>query len=274
MSSSLIRATALVAFASICVNAHGQQRPVNDTGVISCTNEAWGAVSCESVNATLPGQDAVYGRDALSIVGGNLNKVGTGRRGFDFTKIRLDGAVAAATATFGSGAGQYQCFRDNTTGLLWDAAAGNRSWRDPNPSTNGGFVGVEVAGNTTDVYIVETNTSNRCDRANWRLPTVREILSLMSLEVATAVWWADISFIGGYPGGGADNLPSAYGVWTSQTNPAYPEHAFVVVPSKPGACLPYYPYSCSGNNPNAVVRKEEGSTNKSTAKFTILVSSQ
>lgn len=271
MASSIFRAAALAAFALICAYANGQQRPVNDTGVASCTNEGWGAVTCESVSTTLLGQDAIFGRDAMSQVG-SLTKAGSGRRGFDLTKIGSNGVGVDAAATFGTSAGQYQCFRDNTTGLLWDAAANATSWRDPNPATNGGFIGVELAGGTTDVYIAGTNTSNRCNRATWRLPTVRELLSLVSFDSSTAVWWGDFSFKGGYPGGATNT--STYGIWTSQTNPAYPEHAFVVVLSQPGICLPFFPYTCSGNSPDSVRRKEQGTTNKSAANRTILVSSQ
>ena len=127
MPSPLIRAAALAVITLTCATANGQQRPVNDTGVITCTNEGWGG-SPESVNATLPGQDAVFGRDALSVVG-NLTKTGTGRRGFDYTKLGNDGGVVLPAATFGDSAGQYRCVKDNTTGLVWNGTAAVRYWR-------------------------------------------------------------------------------------------------------------------------------------------------
>lgn len=255
MSSSLIRPTALVAFALIGASASGQQRPVNDTGVISCTNEAWTQVTCESVNATLPGQDAAFGRDAMAVAG-SLTKTGSGRRGFDLTKIAADGSVALATATFGSAVGQYRCVRDNTTGLVWEAYAEIRQWRDPNPATNGGFVGTENIGNTTDAYVTEANSGAgaRCNRTTWRLPTARELLSITTFESKDRLLLADSSFF--------NSGLSTY-FWTSQTNPAFPEHAFVVTLVDNGN-----PY------PNPVLVKVVAETNKVLSQRAILVSSQ
>lgn len=263
MPSRLIQTAAVVALALASIGATAQQRPVNDTGVISCTNETWAGVTCESVNATLPGQDAAFGRDAMSVVG-SLNKTGAGSRGFDFTKIGVDGSVVAATATFGAAAGQYFCVRDNTTGLVWQASGAVRVWRDPNPATNGGFVGAENAGNTTDEYIAAENTANRCGTSRlWRLPTVRELLSVVAFSNPSAVWWGDFGFFGGLPN-------TQYALWTSQTNPAFPEYALMVVVSYPG-CVAYA--GCYGSYPNAVLRKDSNAT-KTTGQWTVLVSSQ
>lgn len=255
MSSRIFRAATLAAFALICASANGQQRPLNDTGVISCTNQGWGAVTCESVNATLPGQDAVFGRDALSVVG-SLGKTGTGRRGFDLTKIGADGSAAPATAAFGSAAGQFRCVRDNTTGLVWEAYAEIRSWRDPNPATNGGFIGTENIGNTTDAYVAAANAnpSGRCNRTTWRLPTARDLLSMATFELTDRLWWGDSNFF--------NSVPTAY-LWTSQTNPAYPEHAFLVILANNGFAYPA-----------AVVSKLVNVTNKVAGQYTVLVSSQ
>lgn len=252
MSSNLIRATALVALVLSCASVNGQQRPVNDTGVISCTNEAWAQVTCESVNATLPGQDAAFGRDALAVAGG-LSKVGSGSRGFDLTKIALDGTVVSASAAFGNAANQFRCVRDHTTGLVWEAYAEVKAWRDSNPATNGGFVGAELAGNTTDVHIAAANSSSRCNRNTWRLPTVRELLSMASFERTNGIFWADVGFF---------NSVNSGSLWTSQTNPAYPEHAFQV------GLVNHVAY------PDAVLRKVDGATNKTAGNWTVLVSSQ
>jgi hypothetical protein len=252
MSSSLIRATALVAFALISASANAQQRPVNDTGVIACTNEAWAQVTCESVNATLPGQDAAFGRDALAVAGG-LNKVGSGRRGFDLTKIGMDGSVVPANAPWGNSVGQFRCVRDNTTGLVWENYREARFWRDANPATNGGFVGAENISNSTQEYSELANTTARCNRTTWRLPTARELLSIASFETSSGLGWGDFGFLNQLT-----NTPISF--WTSQSNPAYPEHALLVMFNR-------------GDFP-AVTRKVEGHTNKTVAEWTVLVSSQ
>jgi len=255
MPSRLIQTAAVVALALASIGATAQQRPVNDTGVVSCTNEGWVPVTCESVNVTLPGQDAVFGRDALSVVG-SLNKTGTGRRGFDMTKLGNDGVAVLATASFGDAAGQYRCVKDNTTGLVWNGTTAVKYWRDPNPATNGGFVGAETLGNTTDAYVSAENGASRCARTTWRLPTVRELLSIGSFENASKFVWGDESML--FPVNGAY-------LWSSQTNPAYPEHAFLVVIVQNTSPTPY---------PVVVEGRVDGRTNKNIGQYTLLVSSQ
>lgn len=227
MPSNFIRTVVVVALALSSMGANAQQRPVNDTGVISCTNEGWAGVTCESVNITLPGQDAVFGRDALSVVG-SLNKTGSGRRGFDLTKIGADGSVVPATAGFGNAAGQYRCVRDNTTGLVWEAYAELHYWRDPNPATNGGFIGTENSGDTTDAYVsaANSNPSGRCNRTNWRLPTVRELLSAASFERTNGLGWGDYAYF--------NSVQEAW-LWSAQTDPARPELVSMVALTWGGA---------------------------------------
>ena len=83
---------------------------------------------------------ATHGRDALARAG-QLQKVGGGEAGFDFTKLDANGNALPASAT------SWDCVRDNVTGLIWEVktTSGLRSWSntytwyDPNsPDGNPG----------------------------------------------------------------------------------------------------------------------------------------
>ena len=183
---------------------------LNDTGVTSCSNGTT-TVACSSVDATYPGQDASFGRDAAAATGA-LTKVGSGPVGFDFTKLDISGAVVADSAVMGSSAGQHACTRDNVTGLVWDVLKGSTAvyWYDPNAATNGGNPGSSASTNNTNAWILAANASNQCGGSGWRLPTVRELLSISDLGQANRP--------PGYFAPPAGCPVSNYGlVWTSQT---------------------------------------------------------
>lgn len=203
-------------------------RPLNDTGVTECSNGTQ-TVPCSTVQSSHPGQDARYGRDVASGTSAAGSQVGFGSNGFDFTKVSLSGTNVTPTATFGASAGQFACIRDNVTGLLWYGNAGAGTWRDSNPQTNGGSAGNSSQPNTEST-INTVNGAAACARSNWRLPTVRELMSVLKFTPGSACGsaWADPAL----------PWPAQEVFWTSQTPPQNTGSATVLVVGLPGiACL-------------------------------------
>jgi len=173
-----------------------------DTGVDTCYNataaDTLPAAHVESVaadNGTHPRQDCRYGRDAAAYMG-LLAKTGAGPKGLDYTKITNAGAATDPAAALGTGASDWACTRDNTTGLTWEVkspTAGNLrhagstfTWFSSDAGSNGGnagVVGTSTCGgslpscNTQD-FIAAVNAAALCSYTDWRLPTPRELITL------------------------------------------------------------------------------------------------
>ena len=130
-----------------------------------------------------PSDDARYGRDAKAMAG-TLAKTGGGAAGFDFTA--LDGSGNATTP------GSHACVKDNTTGLTWEVkqtgadssqlrhADHRYAWHDsPGGNTCNGTLGQC----NTQAYVAAVNalTANDrlCGKTGWRMPTRRELLSIV-----------------------------------------------------------------------------------------------
>ena len=178
---------------------------LNDTGVTTCADASGGTVSCTAA-AAVQGQDARYGRDAAAGTGA-LTKVGGGANGFDFTKISNGGATAPsrslpATAALGTGADDWGCTFDNTTGLMWEVktTSGLRSqshtysWYNTNVLTNGGAFGYQNGGSCansgrcdTEKFVQDVNAVGMCGRSDSRMPTFRELNSLVRLGVSPTI---------------------------------------------------------------------------------------
>lgn len=163
---------------------------IADTGQTLCYDET-GEIACGDAN--YPRQDGDYGRDKVSDF---LDKVGTGSSGFDFTKLDANGDELPNDST------EYSCVRDNFTGLIWEIktvstagvpntttrdAKNTYSWIYPDGST-GGETGTAADPQTTcpstvdcglENYVVEVNDSIYCGAANWRVPTLTELQTLV-----------------------------------------------------------------------------------------------
>jgi hypothetical protein len=94
--------------------------------------------------------DSQYGRDKAA-QDGTLQKTGAGIAGFDFSNTESGG-----------------CVKDNVTGLTWSPDKGLDWW-----DNLGGIA-------TT------ANNDNLCGSATWRLPTLKELLSIVSYHTASA----------------------------------------------------------------------------------------
>lgn len=182
--------------------AVGATRPLNDTGLTTCGDNAAGlsdahqnTLDCAAVGATATstgadgdgdpvplGQDALFGRDATN------NDPDDGDAGFSFT--RLDGTGAPLA----EGAGGAVCVQDNVTGLVWELKTnddtlrdgGNTySWYNSTGVNTGGDPGVQTGGVCvggtgcdTEKYVTDINAQALCGFTDWRLPTPAELRSI------------------------------------------------------------------------------------------------
>lgn len=207
-------------------------RPLNDTGSLECRDEV-SYVDCPAPG--FEGQDAEYGRDALADAG-ELVKIGRGQRGFDFSKIGVNGEDLPVDAT------DWACTRDNVTGLLWEQATQDGTyrgrdqsftWYEPRTDRNGGHPGSEDATfgcvgyqaddpssfcNTRN-YVAHVNEESLCGLSNWRLPSAQELKSIASYRT-------------GYLGGIGDDgmfkhLASNAYYWSSTPLKGDPQRALI-----------------------------------------------
>ncbi|MCA1928668.1 DUF1566 domain-containing protein [Rheinheimera sp.] len=160
-----------------------------DTGVVNCYDIS-GIIPCN--DALYPRQDADGGRDSVVQY---LRKIGKGEKAFDFTKLDQFGDELADTAN------DFACVRDNVTGLIWELkepvivappastlrAANNRYSFVNTDAGNGDEPGIPAAAGTTcpstencglKAYVEEVNETAYCGGANWRLPTIEELMSI------------------------------------------------------------------------------------------------
>ena len=203
---------ALVAFLllttafTLSMSAAAQTVPkLTDTGLEQCYDNTT-AVTCASVatdTGTHPRQDARHGRDAKNTAG-TLTKLGSGNKGFDYTKVCNSGELAGvgacpANPVVGGAVSDWACTKDNVTGLVWEIKTAintdlrfsghNYTWYSANAATNGGVAG-DTGSNTcnatlpsslcnTDAFVTAVNAATLCGNSDWRLPNVLELQSLI-----------------------------------------------------------------------------------------------
>ena len=170
----------------VTVQAPGTSIALNDTGQTLCDSGAAMnpvLVACTTAifgdSDTYPRQDARFGRDAAAIAGA-LAKTGGGANGFDLTKICQNGTKncagnANASGYTGLAATDWTCTKDNITGLVWALYINNNElWSRAADSTS----------TTNDVALA--NANSLCGyNSGWRLPTRRELLSIVNYGAAT-----------------------------------------------------------------------------------------
>jgi len=198
-------------FITITINdSNNKSSTINHTGIIKCYDENTLNIPCD--NVTLPEQDGFYN--------GN----------FDFVKINDNGFE------INSGATDWSCVFDRNTGLLWEVKKDRFSytWYNTVSSINGGengFVGAE--GTSTSCDTIPCNTKNYadvlntssfqgssniglCGATNWRLPKLKEMLSIMDFNSDNSSVLINDNFFPVFDG--IDTGTSANFYWT--TTPA------------------------------------------------------
>jgi hypothetical protein len=114
-----------------------------------------------------------------------------------YTKIANNGADLPASALLGSGATQWACTRDNTTGLVWEVKSTDGGLRDLNKTytnyddptqpqkSNGSSVTnptqaeIDAASNSIG-FLNAVNSSRLCGSSGWWMPSRDELFGLIN----------------------------------------------------------------------------------------------
>ena len=125
-----------------------------------------GIINCPAEGEAYYGQDAQYDIHSPS-----------------YTKIDADGNDLPDAAPV------WSMVRDNVTGLIWEVKTDDDSihdqdntytWCDSDPDTNGGNAGTCGDGTDSEDFIRALNEASFGGHADWRLPTVEELSSLLN----------------------------------------------------------------------------------------------
>jgi hypothetical protein len=175
---------------------------LNDTGQTQCYNDANLPVTCSATvggdSGANPRQDGRYGRDPQA-TSPPIPKTGAGSAGFDYSKIANNGLLSTS-ASIGTNPTDWACTKDNVTGLVWEVktTSGLRNgtytytWYSNTASTNGGVEGGQGASScgavscNTQSYVAAVNAAGMCGASDWRLPTRKELLTLVNAGLSAA----------------------------------------------------------------------------------------
>lgn len=169
---------------------------VNGTGI------TWGANFPSGNNPTCTGE-AIDQQDCFSGREITHNDDSDGRAGFTFTKVDEQGIELDGSAT------DWQCVQDNVTGLMWEIKTGGNdiigdegindaddrhTWYNSDPDSNGGGSGALNSQAASchaydsedpqsycnnQAFVARMNDVAWCGYADWRLPTRKELLSII-----------------------------------------------------------------------------------------------
>lgn len=174
------------------------QVPLNDTG-LTCGGDYPSGNNSDCTGIEIGAQDCSHGRDATH------NDDSDGHAGFSFTKISSTGQELAASAP------DWSCVKDNVTGLIWEVKTDDGglhdrhdgySWYNTDPASNGGSNGYadqdcdacygysssdSSSFCNTQAYVARVNAAGWCGASDWRLPTRKELLGIVSFDRLPAI---------------------------------------------------------------------------------------
>ena len=168
--------TKIVAFLTmilLAISVCAQAGHVPDTGQTKCYDAAGTEITCPQPGEPFYGQDANYTINPPS-----------------YTKLDASGNdLPDDTAS-------WVMVRDNVTGLIWEVKTDDGSihdkdntytWYDSNPDTNGGNAGTPGEGTDTEDFINALNAENFGGYSDWRMPTIKDLSSLVNSGIAYPV---------------------------------------------------------------------------------------
>ena len=188
--------------------------PVTNTKV-NGTGITWGASypsgnNLDCSGETIEQQDCSLGRELTH------NDNTDGRAGFSYAKISVDGIVIESDEI------EWDCVQDNITGLMWEVKKGGNdiagdegitdaddrfSWYNSDASENGGDVGFDNNGSDVcygydeensatfcniETFAARLNQHALCGYADWRVPTRKELLTLVDYGQAPPMIDSDL----------------------------------------------------------------------------------
>ncbi|WP_339136252.1 MAG: DUF1566 domain-containing protein [Candidatus Electrothrix sp. GW3-4] len=161
-------------------------QPLNDTGI------TWGGNYPSGNNADCTGeeidaQDCSHGRDTTR------NDDTDGHAGFSFTKLDSNGDPLVD-----QGATSWSCVQDKVTGLIWEIKTDDGGLHDKDDTytwySSASSLGSADGGGATcfgydsndsgtfcntETYVERVNATNLCGASDWRMPTIKELKSLV-----------------------------------------------------------------------------------------------